>query len=335
MKVFNAIASIFPDMGEPQQLRYKYVELSEIKAIVPKECTPDIDGDASESVPHSKTMHSFHFLFCRRCFKYDCFLYRHNNHTGPSIKRKGPELKNEDPCGPNCYILLSSYKQEQSNKKCISTAEGNEKEYEIETAQSNQTGAKMKNKTNPTSLESSGNEASSEDSNDSTTRASMPGGQQGSSGRCNSHNSEKKSAMQSGYSSSSETATVSRRGLFASLDFKGLKNSLNNAGGKNNGYSGIARGRTGSLDVNNTDSSRKDQTRELLNDAPPGNLELILAINPLASKQQADVENEEQDNKLANMSNVWTNGKRGGISVSSLGASIFTQLLCYCPIYHW
>ena len=307
MKVFNAIASIFPDMGEPQQLRDKYVELSEIKAIVPKECTPDIDGDASESVPHSKTMHSFHSLFCRRCFKYDCFLHRHNNHPGPSIKRKGPELKNEDPCGPNCYMLLSSYKQEQSNKKSISAVEGNEKEYESETSQSNQTGAKLKNKTNPTSLESSGNEASSEDSNDSTTRSSMPGGQQGSTGRNNSHNSEKKSATQSGYSSSSETATVARRGSFASLDFKGLKNSLNNARGKNNGESGIGRGRTGSLDVNNTDSASKDQTRDVLNDVPPVNLELIQAINPLASKQQEDVENEE--NKLANMSNVWTNGE--------------------------
>jgi histone-lysine N-methyltransferase EZH2 len=305
MKVFNAIASIFPDMGEPQQLRDKYVELSEIKAIVPKECTPDIDGDASESVPHSKTMHSFHSLFCRRCFKYDCFLHRHNNHPGPSIKRKGPELKNEDPCGPNCYMLLSSYKQEQSNKKSVSTVEGNDSE----TSQSNQTGAKTKNKTNPTSLESSGNEASSEDSNDSTTRSSMPGGQQGSTGRNNSHNSEKKSATQSGYSSSSETATVARRGSFASLDFKGLKNSLNNARGKNNGDNGLGRGRTGSLDVNNTDSASKDQTRDVLNDVPPVNLELIQAINPLASKQQEDTENEEQGNQLLNMSNVWTNGE--------------------------
>ena len=305
MKVFNAIASIFPDMGEPQQLRDKYVELSEIKAIVPKECTPDIDGDGAESVPHSKTMHSFHSLFCRRCFKYDCFLHRHNNHPGPSVKRKGPELKNEEPCGPNCYMLLSSYKQAQSNKKVASTTDGAEKEYESETSQSNQAGGK-KNKTNPTSLESSGNEASSEDSNDSTTRSSMPGGQQGGSGRSNSQNNEKKSATQSGYSSSSENATVARRGSFASLDFKGLKNSLNNARGKNNGDNGIGRGRTGSLDVNNTDNGSKSQTRDILSDVPPVDLDLVQAINPLNKKAHEDCEDGENE---ANMAEVWTNGE--------------------------
>ena len=309
MKVFNAIASIFPDMGEPQQLRDKYVVLSEIKAVVPKECTPDIDGDSSESVPHSKTMHSFHSLFCRRCFKYDCSLHRHNNHPGPSIKRKGPELKNEDPCGSNCYMLLSSYKQAQSNKKSTSAVDGTEKEYESETSTSNQAGGKTKNKTNQTSLESSGNEASSEDSNDSTTRSSMPGGQQGSTGRNTSQNSEKKSATQSGYSSSSETATGARRGSFASLDFKGLKNSLNNARGKNNGESGLGRGRTGSLDVNSTDNGSKDQSRDPLNDVPPVNLDLIKAINPLPMKGEGDSENEEQGPKLTNICDVWTNGE--------------------------
>ena len=129
---------------------------------------------------------------------------------------------------------------------------------------------------------SSGNEASSEDSNDSTTRSSMPGGQQGSNGRNSSNTGGKNTATQSGYSSSSETATIARRGSFSSLDFKGLKNSLNNSKGKNNAENTSGRGRTASLDVNSgVENGSKDQQRDVVNDVPPINHELIQAINPV------------------------------------------------------
>ncbi|RWS31135.1 histone-lysine N-methyltransferase EZH2-like isoform X1, partial [Leptotrombidium deliense] len=148
--IFDAIAASFPEKGSSEKFKQRYQELIDKKkkdgGNVQLQSTPNLDGPNAQSVSREQAMHSFHALFCRRCFTYDCLLHQ----GGQSIRPKKTycDLKQETkPCGPNCHLHLTSVKTKLLEEK---------KKEEADRLDSKKS-----------TSNDSGNEASSEDSNDS------------------------------------------------------------------------------------------------------------------------------------------------------------------------
>ncbi|TNN56801.1 Histone-lysine N-methyltransferase EZH1 [Liparis tanakae] len=104
---------MFPYKGTTEELKEKYKDLLEppLPVKLPLLCTPNLDGPFAKSVQREQSLHSFHTLFCRRCFKYDCFL--HPFHATPNVyKRKNKEIRVQtEPCGVDCFLLEKGAKE--------------------------------------------------------------------------------------------------------------------------------------------------------------------------------------------------------------------------------
>ncbi|XP_005994088.1 histone-lysine N-methyltransferase EZH1 isoform X2 [Latimeria chalumnae] len=125
-KIFKAISSMFPHREYPEELKEKYRELTKSPTlnILPPLCTPNIDGPYAKSVQREQSLHSFHTLFCRRCYKYDCFL--HPFHATPNVyTRKNKEIRVEtEPCGTDCFMWLEGAKEFAGYNKIKSKRSG-------------------------------------------------------------------------------------------------------------------------------------------------------------------------------------------------------------------
>jgi len=66
----------------------------------------------AESVPRDRSQQFFHTLFCRRCYKYDCFTHHvQGAQLPPDFKRRFCGLeKPAGPCGNDCLMLLEGMK---------------------------------------------------------------------------------------------------------------------------------------------------------------------------------------------------------------------------------
>ncbi|OQR71039.1 histone-lysine N-methyltransferase-like [Tropilaelaps mercedesae] len=115
--LFACVHAVFPSLaGSPHDLLEKYRQLTGKGPKVPVgQCTPNIDGPVALSVPREQSMHSFKALFCRRCYKYDCFL--HSQGSVPQHKRRYYDMKvDSEPCGDKCYLHLSHVKEERAKE---------------------------------------------------------------------------------------------------------------------------------------------------------------------------------------------------------------------------
>eukprot|EP00795_Rhopilema_esculentum_P013818 gene13818-4750_t len=108
-ELFEAIAEFFADHGVTvPELKQRFTTLKEKESTeLPPECTPNIDGPDAISTNREKTMHSFHTLFCRRCYKYDCFLHAFRSRPNFAKKKTQADLQESQPCGSECYMHLT------------------------------------------------------------------------------------------------------------------------------------------------------------------------------------------------------------------------------------
>jgi len=84
----HIVSPLYPQIGKIEDLYEKYIQLTGTQ-LNTVSCS-NIDTGTDFKVPREQVLHSFTSLFCRGCYKYDCFLHDWNSQPPPIKKRKDP-----------------------------------------------------------------------------------------------------------------------------------------------------------------------------------------------------------------------------------------------------
>jgi len=103
--IFEKISDYFPDKGNHVELKDKYRSLVQPKGKIVIDCTQNIDEPIEQvAATRDQTLHSFHTLFCRRCYKYDCFIHKYRQPM-PQKQQTTHEYKpSSKPCSDLCFM---------------------------------------------------------------------------------------------------------------------------------------------------------------------------------------------------------------------------------------
>ncbi|XP_065829774.1 histone-lysine N-methyltransferase EZH2-like [Oscarella lobularis] len=103
MAIFTAIATVFPQCGSEDKVYDRYCRLLGLSL-----CAPNIDSGNVEAMSPDQCLDSYRRLFCRMCYKYDCFI--HSATILPNEKK--PKLTSGAkrplaPCGADCFLHVA------------------------------------------------------------------------------------------------------------------------------------------------------------------------------------------------------------------------------------
>jgi histone-lysine N-methyltransferase EZH2 len=106
-QAFSVIAQVVGVNERPSLLKERHKKLSSGEGA--SQAIPNLDDPGIPPLSRTQALHSYQTLFCRCCYKYDCFLHGWHPTPPPTTHLTQPEAQpRKTPCGPNCFLHLFS-----------------------------------------------------------------------------------------------------------------------------------------------------------------------------------------------------------------------------------